>query len=171
MSIKRIVKTVVVTGGIGLMGLALAVTACGPNSTATTSKHKSAPAPVTLHFRITGPDDGKAGPDGAKHDLFAALDNQPITVGQKVTLSIENTDDAAHSLTAPDLGLNIQIPGGQDGKSSFTTYTFTPKRSGTFRWYCAIPCDSDNNGWDMTSAGEGQDQTGFMAGTFTVVAG
>lgn len=37
-----------------------------------------------------------------------------------------------------------------------------------FRWYCAIPCDGDSQGWAMTPSAMGFGREGFMAGTITV---
>lgn len=171
MSIKEIVGKASLFGGLGIVGAALVLSACGSTSNGNAGTQAAAPpAPVALHFKIVGADDGKLGPDGAKHDLFQALDDQPLVVGQQVTISIDNTDDGQHTMTAPELGLNILVPGKKDGQDGVATYTFTPTKAGNFRWFCAIPCDSDNNYWDMQASVDGPDQSGFMAGAFTVNA-
>jgi hypothetical protein len=172
MKFEKLVKRIPLFAGMAFVGVALLLTACGgsgSNSGSGQAAGKVLP-PVTLHFKIVGPDDGNTGPDGAKHDTFVALDPQPIAVGQQVTISIENTDDVPHSLTSPELGLNILAqPAKSDDQSTTTTYSFTPAKAGTFRWFCAIPCDSDNNYWDMQSSEKGPSQDNFMAGYITVV--
>jgi len=165
MSVKKIVSKLPLIGAIGLLAAAAAVSACGGGGANAGSGGK---APVTLNYKIVGADDGKVATDGNKHDVFQALDLQPVQVGQQVTIKIENEDDAQHSMTSPDLGLNIMVPGAKDGTPGVVTYTFTPTTAGSFRWFCAIPCDSDNQGWDMTQGTKGPDQEDFMAGFITV---
>jgi hypothetical protein len=170
MTLEKVIKLIPLAAGMGLLGLALMVMACGSGGSNNQASDNALPG-VTLHYQILGPDDGNAGPDGAKHDTFKALDLKPVMVGQTVTISIENTDDVPHSFTSPELGLNILAqPAKEDGTSTVTTYSFIPTRAGTFRWYCAIPCDSDNNYWDMQKTSNGQSQDNFMAGYITVAS-
>ena len=164
MNIKRIVTL----GGtlLGAAGL-LALSACGSQTAA--NSENSAGGGQVIKYTIVGADDGNKGPDGKTHDTFSTKDSTSITAGSTVTLKFENADDAQHSFTLPDLGINVIVPGAKDDSHPGTTsYTFTASKTGTFRWYCAIPCDTDNNGWAMKTSSAGNDQDGFMAGTLTV---
>jgi heme/copper-type cytochrome/quinol oxidase subunit 2 len=168
MNFTNIFKPIPIMVVAGVVGLAL--TACGSANQASTSSVSNAPA-QQLAYQVVGPDDATVvGPDGAKHDVFSALGSTTVKVGVPVTITITNKDDVAHSMTSPDLGLNIVIPAATDKGDGSVTYTFTPTKTGTFRWFCAIPCDTDNAGWDMTSDGTGSGQSNFMAGSITVTA-
>ncbi|MDP4083669.1 MAG: cupredoxin domain-containing protein [Bacillota bacterium] len=101
---------------------------------------------------------GKMGPDKKMHDVFLGGDIK-ITKGQPVTLHFLNYDDATHTYTSADLGLNVKINGTtKKGTAAETTYTFTPTKTGTFNWLCADKCDD----WSMA-------QKGYMQGTITVL--
>jgi plastocyanin len=52
-------------------------------------------------------------------------------VNEPVRFSIKN--EGGHTLTVDELGLNIAL----NGPSAVAT--FTPKKKGTFRMYCAVP--------------------------------
>jgi heme/copper-type cytochrome/quinol oxidase subunit 2 len=104
----------------------------------------------------------KLGSDGKLHDAYIN-GNITITVGKPVTLHIYNYDEGQHSYTAADLGLNIMAKASEkEGVPAITTYTFTPKKVGTFTWHCMVPCDEDNGDFSMT-------QDGYMMGTVKVV--
>jgi heme/copper-type cytochrome/quinol oxidase subunit 2 len=168
MTFTKLFKTIpfVVAGGVA----ALAIGACGSGGQAGSDNPVPANAQL-LSYQVVGPDDATiTSPDGAKHDVFAALTATTVKVGVPVTITITNKDDVQHSMTSPELGLNIVIPAATDKADGTVTYTFTPTKIGTFRWFCAIPCDTDNAGWDMTSDGGGNGQLNFMAGTITVTA-
>lgn len=101
---------------------------------------------------------GKLGPDKKMHDSFVNGDIK-ITEGQPVTLHFLNYDDATHTYTSTDLGLNVKIKGStKKGVPAETTYTLTPTKTGTFNWFCADKCDD----WAMA-------QKGYMQGTITVL--
>jgi heme/copper-type cytochrome/quinol oxidase subunit 2 len=155
----------------GVAGLALV--ACGSGGQAgTTGVNSPSTAPAQLlAYQITGPENAAVlGPDGAKHDLFVATSSTTVKVGVPVTITITNKDAGQHSMSSPDLGLNIVVPAATDKGDGTISYTFTPTKAGSFRWFCAIPCDSDNAGWDMTSDGNGSGQANFMAGYITVTS-
>lgn len=95
----------------------------------------------------------KLGPDGKKHDAFTKTEFA-VNVGEPLQLKIDNTDDVAHSITAPVAGVNITIEPGVH------TYKLIVTQAGRFQWFCIIPCDSDANGWAMQNAG-------YMAGYIT----
>ena len=103
------------------------------------------------------------GPDALRHDTYSPS-SITTTLGTTVKVTILNYDDMAHSFTAPDLGLNVIVQPAKDGQPTATTFTFTPTRTGKFRFFCAIPCDSDANGWAMKPDSGGPGQEGFMAG-------
>jgi hypothetical protein len=95
---------------------------------------------------------GKKGPDGKLHDDFTVSEFH-VTVGQAVTLRIDNTDTVPHSITSPEAAVSIIVlPGTHD-------YTLLVKRAGKFEWHCAFPCDP----WSMAHAG-------YMRGFITATA-
>lgn len=103
----------------------------------------------------------KLGSDGKLHDAFTPGDFT-IGSGSPVELTVYNFDNGKHTLTAPDLGVNMQISGSkQKGDPSVTTYTFTPNKQGTFKWICADRCDGQNGQWAMV-------QDNYMIGTLAV---
>jgi hypothetical protein len=115
---------------------------------------------------------GQKGSDGLTHDTTYGA-NFSVSVGQKVSVTVYNFDEGPHTITAKALGLNVKIPGAtneEKGIPSKTIFSFTPKKAGKVRWYCALPCDAGQNFWAMgkTKAGPGRD--GFMAGYITVTA-
>lgn len=112
-------------------------------SAAATSGAVNAP-PQTISTKIVGA--AKPGPDGQKHDMFTKT-NFAVKVGQTVKITVDNTDDAPHSITAPAAGVNIVAQPGVH------TYTMVVKTAGKFQWYCMLPCDSDANGWAMKHPG------------------
>lgn len=137
------------------------------------------PQPVTVtmyafpnHLPSGAP--SKPGPDGNTHDMLVPSD-MVVQPGQQVTVKVINYDDMPHSITAPELGLNVIVKGGTAAKEgdpvtpTTTTFTFTaPTKSGLYRWFCALPCDDEAGGWDMAKSFDGQDQDGFMAGYIIV---
>ena len=168
MTFAKLFKTIpfVLAGGMA----ALAIGACGSGGQASTDNQAPVNAQL-LSYEVVGPDLAAVpGPDGNKHDIFSALGSTTVKVGVPVTITITSKDDVQHSMTSPELGLNIVIPAKTDAGPGTVTYTFTPTKTGTFRWFCAIPCDTDNAGWDMSSDGSGSGQLNFMAGNITVTA-
>jgi heme/copper-type cytochrome/quinol oxidase subunit 2 len=164
MKLRDIVRMIPVAGAL-VMTAALVVSACGGSIGSST---KSLP-PVTLNFKVVAPEEGLVGSDGNKHDTFFLLNPQTVRVGQAVTISIANYDDMPHSWTSPELSINLMIPPApSEGTPSLTTYTFTPTKAGTFRWFCAVPCDTDTNGWAMQASTKGPDQDNYMAGYLTI---
>jgi len=56
------------------------------------------------------------------------------------------------------LGVNEKVAAGSEEKPSKTTFTFTAsRRSGSYEWFCALPCDP----WAMN-------HFGYMKGHVTV---
>ena len=168
MNVKKVFRTLPFVVAAGLAGMALVACGSGPSS-ASTSNQILNQAAQQLNFQVVGPDDATVtGPDGNKHDVFAAIGGTTVKVGVPVTITITNKDDVQHSMTSPDLGLNIVVPAATDKGDGTISYTFTPTKAGSFRWFCALPCDTDNAGWDMTSDGTGNGQNNFMAGYINV---
>ena len=126
---------------------------------------------VTLHYTVVGPDSplAKVGPDGKTHDTFFTTDSTNVKVGDKVTIVVQNFDDMPHGMFFDGLGISQLINAGPgDDKATTTTFSFTATKAGTFRWYCPMPCDTDQGQWAMKADMSGKDKLGFMAGTITV---
>ena len=128
-----------------------------------------------LTLYVMADDMGLVGPDKLHHDSFIPS-SFVLKAGEPVQLTIVNYDDAPHSITAPDLGLNIMVkPATHEASSDqvmpvTTSFTFTPTKKGQFRWHCIFPCDKGSGqGWAMKSAFDGQDSDGFMAGYIEVI--
>jgi len=96
---------------------------------------------------------GKLGPDGIKHDTFTKTEFA-VKVGQRLDLTIDNTDEGEHSITSPEIGVNVVV------KPGVHTYQIVVKEKGRFSWFCVIPCDDEANGWAMQHAG-------YMSGYIT----
>jgi plastocyanin len=111
---------------------------------------------------------GIKGPDGLPHDIMVPS-NFVVKAGVPVTLTVVNYDEGPHTITAPDIGLNLLMKAGkeQPDKSVLpvtTTFNFTVAKKGVFRWYCTLPCDEKHGAWDMKPGYSGPDKEGFMAG-------
>jgi hypothetical protein len=132
-------NTVTITSGV-------AAPATGSSATA----NASLPAKVMSLKIIPG---GKLGPDKIMHDTFTKTEFA-VKVGQKLDLKIDNTDEGEHSITSPQIGVNIVV------KPGVHTYEIVVKEKGRFSWFCVIPCDDEANGWAMQHAG-------YMAGFIT----
>ncbi len=91
----------------------------------------------------------KRGPEGEKHDAFTTTELF-VRAGQPQQLRIDNTDDVPHSITAPEVGVNIVVKPGTH------TYTLLVKQQGRFLWLCTLPCDE----WAM-------EHPGYMSGYIT----
>jgi hypothetical protein len=98
---------------------------------------------------------GKLGPDKIMHDTFSQTEFA-VKVGQKLDLRIDNTDEGEHSITSPQIGVNIVV------KPGVHTYEIVVKEKGRFSWFCLIPCDDNANGWAMQHAGY---MSGFITAT------
>ncbi len=94
-----------------------------------------------LHVTIAG--SVAKGSDGKLHDAFSNT-NYAVRVGQPISLVIDNTDSAPHTITAPAAGVNITV------RQGIHTYTMVVHRAGRFLWFCALPCDTDAHGWAMS---------------------
>jgi hypothetical protein len=101
-------------------------------------------SPETISLKVVP--EGRLGPDGKKHDYYTKTEFA-VKVGQKLNLVIDNTDEGEHSITSPEIGVNIVV------KPGVHTYQLVVHEKGRFSWFCVIPCDSNANGWAMQHAG------------------
>lgn len=125
--------------------------AAPPATSSTPSASAATQPPKTMSLQVVA--GSKLGPDGKKHDVFTKTEFA-VKTGQKLDLKIDNTDDVEHSITSPEIGVNIIV------KPGVHTYELIVKEKGRFSWFCVIPCDSEANGWAMQHAG-------YMSGYIT----
>ena len=152
---------------------ALAMTAAPAAYAASTAP--ATPQVQTRTLYVLADEQGLTGPDGKHHDSFVPS-SFVVKAGEPVKLIVINYDDMMHTFTDPALGLNVMVRAGthQSGSEavtpSTTTATFTPMKTGQFRWNCNIPCDKgDGHGWAMTNGKDGRDRDGYMAGYVVVM--
>lgn len=165
MRIKTAVTALALPGALLLLGL----TACGsPSSAASVSPGTTATLEVLNGEKAT--DFGILGPDGRGHDSFVPS-HLTLKAGTPVTFTVINYDEGPHTFTIPELNINQQIAARKDDNTpGVTTFTVTFPKTGTFRWFCALPCDGGQGGWAMTNGKQGPDQENYMAGYVTVVS-
>src|SRR5271167_2052392 len=136
-------KRIIPMSIIALALIAVATAARGERATPT-------PAPKVVDLQVIA--EGKKGPEGQMHDNFTVTEFH-VSVGQRVTLHIDSTDTAVHSITSPEAGVSIVVePGTHD-------YTLVVEKPGKFEWHCMFPCDP----WSMERAG-------YMRGFITATA-
>jgi hypothetical protein len=124
-------------------------------ASAATASRRTGPAYETMI--IVGHTLGQKGPDGLTHDTTYGA-NFSIPRGQKVSVTVYNFDEGPHTITNKALGLNVKIPGAtneEQGIPSKTVFSFTPKKAGTYRWYCSLPCDKGQGYWAMAVSKKG----------------
>jgi plastocyanin len=126
----------------------------------------------TITVYVLRSEQGVKGPDGTGHDAFVPS-SFVLQSGVPTTLNIINYDEGLHTITAPDLGLNLMInPGSAVGdvvQPVTTSATVTVSQAGVYRWYCAVDCDGGGAKWAMSDGYDGKDQDGFMAGNIVVL--
>lgn len=127
---------------------------------------------ITLYILPGGSRLGFIGPDHSHHDTVVPS-TFVLWKGTQVIFTVINFDDMRHSITAPGLDVDIIVKPGKDRKGgdiapATTTYTFTPTKTGEFRWFCVFPCDLPHH-WAMSASYDGPDRDGFMAGIFRVL--
>ena len=114
------------------------------------------------HIYLTVTPGMKLGPDGKLHDAFSPA-NFTLVEGVPAKITIYNYDNMKHSITNSALGINFQTRSSKkNGAPGVITYSFTPKKIGTFNWQCIDPCDLPNKQWAMS-------HFGYMEGKITVV--
>jgi hypothetical protein len=125
--------------------------AAPPATSSTAASAPSALPPERISLKVIA--GGKLGPDKIMHDAFTKTEFA-VKVGQRLDLTIDNTDEGEHSITSPQIGVNIIV------KPGVHTYEVVVKEKGRFSWFCVIPCDDTANGWAMQHAG-------YMSGYIT----
>jgi hypothetical protein len=122
--------------------------AVSPATAAPSAGASGVPAKV-IELKVIA--EGKKGPEGKLHDDFTVTELH-VTVGQPVTLRIDNTDTVPHSITSQEAGVNIVAMPGTHG------YTLLVNKAGKFEWNCMYPCDP----WAMAHVGY---MRGFITAT------
>jgi hypothetical protein len=161
--VKRLTAYLVVLGA-AVAAVALTV------SIATASPAKATPVYQTMI--IVGHALGQKGSDGLTHDTTYGA-NFSVKKGQLVTVTVYNFDEGPHTITSKALGLNVPIAGAtneEKGIPSKKVFSFTPKKAGSFRWFCSVPCDAGQHYWAMAKTKQGIGRDGYMAGHITVTA-
>ncbi len=148
-----------------LLGMAIEST-MKPSQTTTVANSKYADITLMVQGDLT------LGPDNNTHDSFVPC-NFTVYTSQTVNLTIYNYDSMPHSFTSTTLNVNFQIPASTTtGVSTVSHFQFNETTPGSYRWWCAIPCDNDAGGWAMTTGSDGQpDQIGYMGGFVSVLQG
>jgi len=109
----------------------------------------SAPVPDPSYLKVSGVVAGRV--------LLTANDPAKPVV-KDGAYSQFTAADVAHTLTVPDLGLNIPVP-----QSSTVTFMFRTGAPGVYDWRCETACGTGPTGWS------GAMQTyGYMKGRFIV---
>jgi plastocyanin len=158
---KKLKTSVVLLGAAVATALGVSVATASPRAT-------------TVHetMIIVGHTLGQKGSDGLSHDTTYGA-NFSVASGQRVSVTLYNYDEGPHTITNKALGLNVTIPGAKNeelGTPSKTVFSFTPKKAGTYRWYCSLPCDKGQGYWAMAVTKKGIGRDGYMAGYITVTA-
>lgn len=139
--------------------LAFAAVAALAVSAAGTASAKPVKHGASLTIVVKSDDEhAKKGPDGKWHDAF--LPAYPVvTAGVKTQITFVNYDNGAHSMIAPGLGLNVQIPAAKGSTPGRVTISLKAAKAGRYDWWCGSPCDP----WAMT-------HNGYMRGSIVVTA-
>ncbi len=135
-------------------------------STSNSSQSADSSTPVaalkTQEMDLTILPGGRLGPDGKMHDTYAQTDLNVIQ-GVPVKMTIYNYDSGEHSFSSAGLGLNVQAKvSPKKGVPGITTFTFTPTKTGDFKWQCVDKCDGGMTSYSMT-------HDGYMMGTVHVL--
>lgn len=141
-----------------LLAVVLKLSNNGNTQPASAATGTAAPSTEAVKLVIKSDEEhGKKGSDGAWHDAYLPADFS-VEAGATVKVTVYNYDDMPHTFTATGLGTNVEIAAGDESKPSKTTFTFhAPQKTGSYEWYCALPCDP----FSMT-------HFGFMKGHVTV---
>jgi uncharacterized cupredoxin-like copper-binding protein len=155
--------------GLAIAGLALVACGGGSSSGAAVGDNAANAAPQVIKYVLNAPDQLAKDADGVEHDTFIAVTSTTVQLGRPVQIVVENYDEGDHGMFFAELGLNKVIKGTQtEGQPAETSFTFTPTKAGDLRWYCPVPCDSEQEEWAMGQSASGPGQDGFMAGYITV---
>jgi hypothetical protein len=140
----------------------------GPPGTFTGKEHWPAFAPATIHvtkgatvkLTIKEYDDmATALPAGSQFNTVtggkATFNGAPLT-------NVTN-QDISHTITIPELGINIPLPKAPEGGVATVVFTFKATKAGTFVWQCMTPC-----GGGSTGMGGAMVMPGWMKGSLVV---
>jgi heme/copper-type cytochrome/quinol oxidase subunit 2 len=176
MPTKRPMATRAPVRAVVLVGVVRALTAL--SETASPHGTGAAPAAEAQHVTLCVLPSGSIGPDGRDHDTPAPSDFV-LHRDVPVTFTIINYDDDLYTFYAPALDLAIAIAAGTPAhktgeeadleavRPTTTTFTFTPRQQGEFRWQCAVMRDAPSRGAIPDDARVGHD--GFLAGWIKVL--
>jgi uncharacterized cupredoxin-like copper-binding protein len=103
-------------------------------NTSTTATTETTTAPTTTPTETTLP------PTGDFREVQVTLDEYSFTpenievgLGQQVQLTVTNTGALAHTFTAPDLGINLEVAGGKTESTIFSA-----DKAGVFELTCTV---------------------------------
>jgi plastocyanin len=131
-------KSVYKVASLGLVTLSVvALTGCtkapetNTTSTATTVNTTTVPPVITPPTTTTVPPTGSREIEVMLDEYSFTPEIIEVAVGQEVKLTVTNTGRLAHTFTAPDLGIDLDVAGGKSA-----TTTFTPAEGGEFELTC-----------------------------------
>ncbi len=130
-----------------------------------TPAYFSAPANSQVEFIIHSYDDGPAPVVGDDYKVKGTVGGYELVDGKKVTAF--NKNNVAHTITMPQLNLNIPLPPKTANEPYVTVKAFyNTGNAGQYNWQCMAACGSGKSGWGgAMSPAPGK---GWMYGTFTV---
>ena len=122
----------------------------------------SVPQNSKVELIIHSYDDGGAGVTGPNLNVKGTIGNVEYVDGKAVKGFGKN--NVAHTITIPQLGLNIPIP-PRSAKEKFVTVVayFNVAKPGNYTWQCMAQCGSGASGW-----GGAMSTPGWMKGTLNV---
>ena len=126
------------------------------------SAYWSVPANSKVELIIHSYDDGGAPVTGPNLTVKGTIGGVEYVDGKQVKGFGKN--DVAHTITIPQLGLNIPIPPRSE-KEKFVTVVayFNVSKPGTYNWQCMAQCGSGASGW-----GGAMSTGGWMKGSLNV---
>lgn len=108
--------------------LAAVITACGSESSYTTSEGDSSTATATASPETTS---AAAAPAGSTITIADMSFGEPITVAPGAKITVKNDDAAEHSVTSrTEGGFDVHVDGGEQG-----TLT-APAKPGEYAFFC-----------------------------------
>jgi Cupredoxin-like domain len=163
MSRRKLLRIGVVssTGAAALLGVLGSQIAFGQQAGG--GQLPNAGAPITMYL-MPG---SLKGPDGQLHDAVIPS-SLVFQAGVPTTINVVNFDDGSHTITSPELGLDLTIQPGGEAQPVTTTATLTFPQAGAYRWYCNLQCDGPSH-FAMSESWAGPGQDGYMAGNILVV--
>ncbi len=122
------------------------------------------PAGQSVRITIVNRDDGVSPLPAQSQDIRVVGTVHDVEwVNDKKVVGV-SADHLSHTMTVPDLHLNLPIPAAPPHGAVIVTAWVRVNRLGQFAWYCAAPCGSGAGGWGGAMA-----RPGYMQGQMTVV--